>query len=65
MANIRKSMYIETTIPSYAAAKASRDLIIAHRQAVTRLFWENERQNYDLFTSQFVIDECSRGDGEA
>jgi hypothetical protein len=65
MTNIRKSVYIETTIPSYAAARASRDLITAHRQAVTRLFWENERRKYDLFTSQFVIDECSRGDGEA
>jgi hypothetical protein len=65
MENIRRSVYIETTIPSYAVAKASRDLITAHRQAITRLFWENERQNYDLFTSQFVIDECSRGDKEA
>ena len=61
----RKSMYIETTIPSYVTAKASRDLITAHRQAVTRLFWENERQKYDLYISQFVIDECSRGDPEA
>ena len=59
------SMYVETTIPSYATAKASRDIITAHRQAVTRLFWENERHKYDLFTSQFVIDECSRGDKEA
>jgi hypothetical protein len=58
-------MYIETTIPSYATAKASRDLITAHRQAITRLFWENERLKYDLYISQFVIDECSRGDPEA
>ena len=65
MASIRRSVYIETTIPSYATAKASRDLITAHRQAVTRLFWENERQKYDLYISQFVIDECSRGDEEA
>ena len=65
MENIRKSVYIETTIPSYATSKASRDIITAHRQAITRLFWENEQQRYDLFTSQFVIDECSRGDIEA
>ena len=60
-----KSIYIETTIPSYATAKASRDLIASHRQAVTRLFWENERQKYDLYISQFVIDECSYGDENA
>ena len=65
MAITPRSVYIETTIPSYATAKASRDLITAHRQAVTRLFWENERYKYDLFTSQFVIDECSRGDEDA
>ena len=65
MKNIPASVYVETTIPSYATAKASRDLIIAHRQTITRLFWDNERQKYDLFTSQFVIDECSRGDKDA
>jgi hypothetical protein len=60
-----KSVYIETTIPSYATGKTSRDMITAHRQAITRLFWENERHKYDLFVSQFVIDECRRGDNEA
>ena len=65
MKNIPASVYVETTIPSYATAKASRDLIIAHRQTITRLFWDNERQKYDLFISQFVIDECSRGDKDA
>jgi hypothetical protein len=61
----KKSVYIETTIPSFATARASRDMIIAHRQAITKIFWENERQKYDLFISQYVIDECSRGDPHA
>jgi hypothetical protein len=65
MDNNRKSVYIETTIPSYATAKASRDIITAHRQAITRIFWENERQKYDLYISQYVIQECSKGDREA
>ena len=60
-----RSVYIETTIPSYATAKASKDLITAHRQAVTRFFWENDKQKFNLYTSQFTIDECSRGDKEA
>ena len=58
----KKSVYIETTIPSYATAKPSRDLIKAARQSITLLFWENARQNYDLYISQYVIDECAKGD---
>jgi hypothetical protein len=29
------------------------------------LFWENKRKNYDLYVSQYVIDECSLGDARA
>ena len=60
-----KSVYIETTIPSLATSRLSRDLIIAGRQAVTALFWEYERHKYELYVSQFVIDECSLGDIDA
>ena len=59
------SIYIETTIPSLATSKPSRDIILAGRQAPTILFWENERHNYDLYISQYVIAECSLGDVEA
>ncbi|GMO54054.1 MAG: hypothetical protein Ta2G_12860 [Termitinemataceae bacterium] len=61
----KKSVYIETTIPSYATAIKSRDVIKAGRQAMTKLFWKNERENYDLYISQYVIDECSKGDTKA
>ena len=60
-----KSIYIETTIPSLATSRLSRDTIIAGRQAVTLLFWDNERSKYDLYVSQYVIDECSLGDADA
>jgi hypothetical protein len=58
----KKTLYIESTIPSLATAWASRDIITAGHQASTRIFWEKERQKYDLFISQYVIDECSLGD---
>ena len=57
-----KSAYIETTIPSLAVSKPSRDTIIAGRQAATMLFWESESHKYDFYVSQYVIDECSLGD---
>ena len=60
-----KSIYIETTIPSLATSRPSRDTIIAGRQAATMLFWETERDKYDLYVSQYVIDECSLGDADA
>ncbi|MCL2363584.1 MAG: type II toxin-antitoxin system VapC family toxin [Defluviitaleaceae bacterium] len=59
------SIYIETTIPSLATSKPSRDIITAGRQASTLLFWETERHKYDLYISQYIIDECSLGDSEA
>ena len=59
------SVYIETTIPSLATSKPSRDIITAGRQAATLLFWETERDNFDFYVSQYVIDECSFGDAEA
>jgi hypothetical protein len=65
MAVRKKSVYLETTIPSFATSRASRDIIIASRQLITKYFWENERQNYDLAISQVVIDECGRGDPDA
>ena len=59
------SVYIETTIPSLAVSRPSRDTIIAGRQAATVLFWEKMRYKYDFFVSQYVIDECSLGDADA
>jgi hypothetical protein len=61
----RKSVYIESTIPSYVAAWPSRDTIIAGHQAATRLFWEEERYKYDLYISDYVLDEIREGNSEA
>ncbi len=58
-------VYIETTIPSYLAAKPSRDIIVAAQQQVTAEWWNGSHHRYDLFISEAVIDECSAGDQEA
>jgi hypothetical protein len=65
MKEARKSLYVETTIPSYATAWPSRDTIIAGHQAATRLFWEKERQKYDLYISDYVLEEIRNGDAGA
>ena len=58
-------VYIETTIASYAKARASRDLVKAAHQEVTVEWWENRRHLFDLFISQVVLDEASSGDPKA
>lgn len=35
------------------------------RQALTRGWWDARRRDYDLFVSQFVLDEAGAGDPEA
>lgn len=57
-------VYIETTIVSYLTARPSRDLIMSAHHQLTQEWWENRRANFDLYTSQFVIQESSAGDAK-
>jgi predicted nucleic acid-binding protein len=61
----KKSVYLETSVVSYLTNRPSRDLIVAGHQAVTRDWWETRRENYDLYVSELVIAEASRGLEEA
>lgn len=56
-------IYIESTIPSYVAARPARDLLQAARQQLTQDWRDLQRGNHELFTSQIVLDEIA--DGEA
>jgi hypothetical protein len=57
--------YLETTIASYLTARPSRDLIMAANQQMTHDWWHDHRWNFELYVSQFVIEEASAGDPEA
>ncbi|MCB1036786.1 MAG: hypothetical protein KDD47_23370 [Acidobacteria bacterium] len=63
--NMKKAVYIETSIPSYLAARPSRDIRVAAWQEITAQWWDEARAQYDLFTSELVIVEASAGDPEA
>lgn len=58
-------VYIETTIVSYLTAWRSPQLIMAAHQEATRQWWDDERQHFDLYVSEAVIEEVSAGDAEA
>ena len=57
-----KTIYIETSIVSYLRQSPSPHVVTAARQLLTHQWWNEERQNYSLVTSQFVIDEAADGD---
>lgn len=61
----RKTVYLETSFISYLTNRPSRDLIVAGHQLSTREWWETQRQDYDLYISELVIAEVSRGDEAA
>ncbi len=56
------TVYIETSIVSYLRQKPSSQVVAAARQILTHQWWNDERLNYELVTSQYVIDEASGGD---
>ena len=60
-----KLIYIETTIPSYLAARPSRDLLQAARQQLTHDWWNNRRHEFELCLSEIVLEEAAAGDADA
>ena len=59
---MKSTVYIETSFISYLTSRPSRDLVTAANQQLTHDWWNEHRENFDLFISQFVIDECTLGD---
>ena len=59
------TVYIETSIVSHASARPSRNPATAVLQEQAKRWLAEEASKYDLVTSQFVVDEVSRGDPDA
>lgn len=58
-------VYVETTLVSYLTARPSRDIVIAGHQQSTHEWWDQSRADYELCTSQLVLQEGGAGDPEA
>lgn len=56
------SVYIESSVISYITAKPSRDIVTAARQTITLDWWQNKRQEFDVYISALVEQEISSGD---
>jgi predicted nucleic acid-binding protein len=60
-----RTVYLETTIVSYYAARPSRDVVTLARQQVTREWWENRRGALRNLISPAVLEEAQAGDRDA
>lgn len=59
------SIYIETSIIGYLTARSIAAVIFQARQELTRQWWLECRGQYELVTSQLVLDEAGAGDSTA
>jgi predicted nucleic acid-binding protein len=62
---MEKSVYIETSVISYLAARPSRNILAAAWQQVTRDWWVKQKAGFKLFTSPLVLAEAGQGDADA
>lgn len=60
----KSSVYIETSIVSYLAARTSRNLLTAACQQATADWWFDQRREFEMFTSELVVRESRAGDSE-
>jgi hypothetical protein len=61
----KPTVYIETTIIGYLTSWPRKDPLIAGQQTLTRQWWDQERNAYDLVTSAVVRSEAAAGDPKA
>ena len=59
------TVYIETSIIGYLTARSRDAVIFLARQQLTQQWWADQKDKYDLVTSQLVIDEAGAGDPTA
>jgi predicted nucleic acid-binding protein len=61
---MKPRVYIETSIPSFYVETRATPEMVARRQWTQR-WWKDERQLYDVVTSEAVLNELSAGDYES
>ena len=63
--NMNPTVYIETSVVSYLTAWPSRDMVVAAYQQITRDWWRDARDRFELVASDLVLAEAGAGDPEA
>lgn len=58
-------LYLETSVVSYLTARPSADIITAAHQLITTRWWSLRRAQFEVVTSELVLEEAGRGDADA
>lgn len=61
----KPTLYLETSVVSYYAARTSNSLLVSAHQHTTQKWWDTCKDAYDVFISELVLREAARGDSEA
>ena len=61
----KPKVYVETSVISYLTAWASRDVVVAGHQQVTRDWWKSSQDRFEVLASELVVQESSVGDPDA
>ena len=59
---MRPTAYIETSVVSYLTARPSREVVTAAYQEITREWWRDAPERFDLVASALVVTEARAGD---
>ena len=62
---MKKTIYIETSIISYLTARPSDNLLAAACQKITIDWWNTQRDRFELYASEIVLEEAAQGDSQA
>lgn len=62
---MKPTVYIETSVVSYLTARPTNDIRAAACQSITADWWDSRRSDFDLYISEFVVVEASRGNEQA
>ena len=60
----KPTVYLETSVISYLVSRPSNDIKVVSNQLATIEWWENRASSFDLYISNTVILEATRGDAE-
>lgn len=62
---MKPTVYVETTVIGHLTSRLPTDLVVAGQMLVTREWWNKSRQDFEIFISELVQQEISRGDSTA
>ena len=61
---MKETVYVETSIFGYLAARSTTNLILAANTKVTQDWWTFRRNDFTIYASELVEDEAAKGDKE-